>query len=107
MITRKTYEEIVEYLWEMHDVSVSDPIPYNPRNGHSYGYAEMEYLLVALRDLSKVYRDICDESLALYVTERPRGTENFTVRELIDDADWKVSHLRRVVEDTIEWAKED
>ena len=40
------------------------------------------------------------EDAELYIKERPRGTENFSIRELIDDADAKVEQFNDFVDET-------
>ena len=51
----------------------------------------------AITNLCEDYPDKCEEELELYVKERPRGTESFSVRELVDDSDWKVKFWNNFV----------
>ena len=51
----------------------------------------------ALDNHCRDYAGICEEELEFYIRERPRGTENFSVRELVDDADWKVDFWKTFV----------
>ncbi len=64
------------------------------------------HLCSLIEALKKSLDDIYDryeEDLELYVKERPRGAENFTVRQLVDDADWKVKFWHGFVRDVLEW----
>ncbi len=54
------------------------------------------------KTLDDIY-DMYNKDLELYVKERPRGTENYSVRQLVEDADWKVKFWHRFVNDVIEW----
>lgn len=58
-----------------------------------------EALKKSLDDIYAKY----DEDLELYVRERPRGTENLRIRQLVDDADWKVKFWIRFVRTVLEW----
>ena len=62
-----------------------------------------ESLSEALKKSMDDIRDKYDEYLELYVRERSRGTENFRVRQLVDDADWKVKFWIRFVRTVLEW----
>lgn len=62
-----------------------------------------ESLVDALnRTLEDIY-DRYDEDLELYIKERPRGTELFSVRQLVEDAVWKVNFWQKFVQDVTEW----
>lgn len=62
-----------------------------------------ESLVEALnRTLEDIY-DRYDEDLELYIKEHPRGTELFSVRQLVEDAIWKVNFWQKFVRDVTEW----
>ena len=56
--------------------------------------------------LNKTLEDIYeryDEDLELYIRERPRGTEHFSVRQLVEDEIWKVNFWQEFVQQVTEW----
>lgn len=53
----------------------------------------------AITNHCKEYPNRCEEDLESYIRERPDGTEGFSVRELADDADWKVKFWTDFVND--------
>ena len=62
-----------------------------------------ESLVKALnKTLDDIY-DRYDEDLELYIKERPRGTELFSVRQLIEDAVWKGNFWQKFVQNVAEW----
>ena len=62
-----------------------------------------ESLISALnKSLEDIY-DRYDEDLELYIRERPRGTEHFTIRQLVEDEIWKVNFWRKFVRAVTEW----
>lgn len=62
-----------------------------------------ESLVEALnRTLEDIY-DKYDEDLELYIKELPRGTELFSLRQLVEDAIWKVNFWQKFVQDVTEW----
>ncbi len=66
-----------------------------------------ESLVDALnRTLEDIY-DRYDEDLELYIKERPRGTELFSVRQLEEDAVWKVNFWQKFVQDVTEWHRKN
>ena len=68
-----------------------------------FGEKSAESLVEALnRTLEDIY-DWYDEDLELYIKERPRGTELFSVRQLVEDAVWKVNFWQKFVQDVTEW----
>ncbi len=68
-----------------------------------FGEKSAESLVEALnRTLEDIY-DWYDEDLELYIKERPRGTELFSVRQLVEDSVWKVNFWQKFVQDVTEW----
>ena len=68
-----------------------------------FGEKSAKSLVEALnRTLEDIY-DRYDEDLELYIKERPRGTELFSVRQLVEDAVWKVNFWQKFVQDVTEW----
>jgi len=68
-----------------------------------FGEKNAESLVEALnRTLEDIY-DRYDEDLELYIKERPRGTELFSVRQLVEDAVWKVNFWQKFVQNVTEW----
>ena len=62
-----------------------------------------ESLIDALnKTLENIY-DRYDEELELYIKGRPRGTEHFSVRQLVEDEIWKVNFWRKFVSDVTDW----
>ncbi|MBQ6342577.1 MAG: hypothetical protein IJI41_05595 [Anaerolineaceae bacterium] len=62
-----------------------------------------ESLIDALNKTLEDIYDRYDEDLELYIRERPRGTEHFSVRQLVEDEIWKVNFWRKFVSDVTEW----
>ena len=56
-------------------------------------------LLKALQESTFDYSELCDETMELYIKNRPRGTEDFTARQLVADADWKIAFWNNFVND--------
>ncbi|MBQ6520554.1 MAG: hypothetical protein IJI14_17700 [Anaerolineaceae bacterium] len=53
----------------------------------------------AITNHCQEYPNRCEEDLESYIRERPDGTEDFSVRELVDDSDWKVKFWTDFVND--------
>ena len=62
-----------------------------------------ESLVDALNKTLEDIYDRYDEDLELYIRERPRGTEHFSARQLVEDAVWKVNFWQKFVQDVTEW----
>ncbi len=62
-----------------------------------------ESLVDALNKTLEDIYDRYDEDLELYIRERPRGTEHFSARQLVEDAVWKVNFWKKFVQDVTEW----
>lgn len=62
-----------------------------------------ESLIEALNKTLEDIYDRYDEDLELYIKERPRGTKLFSLRQLVEDAIWKVNFWQKFVQDVTEW----
>ena len=60
------------------------------------GYS-VDSFMMALEDYFENAKERYDDDAELYIRERPRGTEHFTARELVDDADDKYAELEDYV----------
>lgn len=63
---------------------------------------EESLISVLNKTLEDIY-DRYDEDLELYIRERPRGTEHFSIRQLVEDEIWKVNFWRKFVRDVTDW----
>ena len=113
--TKAGLEKLIEYINDSTEVNCT-----LYESSDSEHYVEMEYysnlgedvlicfyfdsptvddFLKELNNINEQYKERCEEDLELYVAERPSGSENFSVRELLNDADWKAKFFNNFVKD--------